>query len=178
MKSTCSLRCIQKHTFHRGDSISLHCWGSPSFIKNNTRSLSHFGTSLGNASLNTHLKLNLCWLGMNIHIHTICVPIERREEKVRRWYPLLFEWEVTSTQITSGHTLNNQNAGFTIQANAMNSASSFCRYRSDLSSIICAEREMIAELSFMGSYYTWPVNAFVVDIVIVSTLQSVVVTSK
>ncbi len=139
------------NTLFIADSISLRCWGSPSFIKNNTRSLSHFQTSFGNASLNTHLKLNLCWLGMNTHIHTICLPIERREEKVRRWNPLLFEWEVTSTQTTSGHNLNNQNAGFTIQATTMNSASSFCRHRSDLSSLICAEREKISKLSLMGS---------------------------
>jgi hypothetical protein len=88
---------------------------------------------------------------MNIHIHTICLPIERREETERRWNPLLFEWEVTSSQTTSGHNWNNQNAGFTIQATNMNSASSFCRYRSDLSSFICAEREEISELSLMGS---------------------------
>ncbi len=88
---------------------------------------------------------------MNIHIHTICLPIERHEEKVRRRNPLLLEWEVTSTQTTSGHNLNNQNAGFTIQATTMNSASSFCRFRLDLSSFICAEREDIRELSLMGS---------------------------
>ncbi len=88
---------------------------------------------------------------MDIHIHTICLPIERRKEKERRWNPLLFEWEVTSTQTTSGHNLNIQNAGFTIQATAMSSAFSFCRYRSDLSSFICVEREVITELSLMGS---------------------------
>ncbi len=139
------------NTLFIDNSSSLHCWGSPSFIKNNTRSLSYFRTSFGNASLNTHLKLNLCWLGMNIYIHTICLQIERREEKVRRWNPLLLEWEVTLTQTTSGHNLNSQNAGFTIQATTMNSASSFWRNRSDLSSFIFAEIELISKLSLMGS---------------------------
>jgi hypothetical protein len=60
---------------------------------------------------------------------------------------LLLEWEVTSIQTTSGHNLNNRNAGFTIQATAINSASSFCRFCSVLSSFICAERVDIAELS-------------------------------
>ena len=138
------------NTVFIADRISLRCCGLPSFMKNNTCSISLFGTSLGNASLNTHLKLNLCWLGMNIHIHTICLPIERRDEKVRRWNPLLLEWEVTSIRTTSGHNLNNQNACFTIQAAAMNSASSFCRFCSVLSSLICTERVDIAELSFMG----------------------------
>jgi hypothetical protein len=59
---------------------------------------------------------------------------------------MLLEWEVTS-----GHNLNNRNAGFRIQATAMNSPSSFCRHHSDLSSFICAEREEISELSLMGS---------------------------
>ncbi len=138
------------NTIFIADRISLRCCGLPYFMKNTTRSISHFWANLGNASLNTHLKLNLCWLGMNIYIHTICLPIKRRDEKVRRWNPLLLEWEVTLIQTTSGHNLNNQNAGLTIQATAKNSASSFCRFRSVLSSLICAEREAIAELPFMG----------------------------
>ena len=116
--------------------ISLRCWGSASFMKNTTRSLSHLGTRVGIASWNTHLKLNLCWFGMKIHNHTICLPIDRRDENVRRWKPLLLEWDVTSTQTTSGHNLNRRNAGLTIQATPMNSESSLMSCLSRLSWMI------------------------------------------
>ena len=66
------------------DSISFRCCGSASFIKNTTRSRNHLGTRVGIASWNTHLKLNLCWLGMNTHNHTICLPMDKRDEKVSR----------------------------------------------------------------------------------------------
>ena len=109
--------------------ISLRCCGS-AFIKKRTLSLNHLGTRTGMASLNIHLKLNLCWLGMKIHSHTTCLPIDRRDEKVGRWKPMLLEWEVTSTQTTSGHCLNKQNTGFTIQATPMKSVSLLSRFLS------------------------------------------------
>ncbi len=66
-------------------------------MKKITQSRNHFGTRVVMASWNTHLELNLCWLSMNIYSHTICFPIDSVDEKVTRWKPLFFEWEVTST---------------------------------------------------------------------------------
>ena len=127
------------------DWISLLCCGSASFIKNKKRFLRHSGIRLGIASLKTHQKLNLCWFGIKIHNQTICLPIDSRDENVRRQNPLLLEWDVTSTQITSGHNLNNLKAGFTIQATAMNSASSLWSDLSSLSSTICWDRHAISD---------------------------------
>jgi hypothetical protein len=46
---------------------------------------------------------------------------------------LLLEWDVTLTQTTSGQSLNSQNAGLTVQATAMKSASNLVRLHSRLS---------------------------------------------
>ena len=101
------------------DWFSFHCCGSTSFMMNMTQSLSHLGTRLGIASLKTQQQLNLCWLRMKIQNHTTCLPMDICEENVSRWKPLLLEWDVTSSQTTSGHSLNNWNAGFSIQATSI-----------------------------------------------------------
>ena len=120
------------------------------------------------ASLNTHLKLNLCWLGMTIHNHTTCLPIDRRDEKVRRWKPLLVEWEVTSTQTTLGHSLIKRNAGFTIQATPMKSVSSLTRFLSSLSWTICWVSHEISDSSSISWHWTSPEQDLIVEIVTVS----------
>ena len=148
--------------------ISLHCCGSASFTKNRTRSLSHLGTSVGVASLNTHLRLNLCWFVMKIHNHTTCWPIDRRDKKVRRWKPLLLKWEVTSTQTTLGHSLNKQNMGFPIQATPMKSVSSLSRFLSSLSWTICWVRHEISDSSSISWHWTSPEKDLVVEIVTAS----------
>ncbi len=147
--------------------ISLRCCGS-AFTKKRTLSLNHLGTRTGMASLNIHLKLNLCWLGMKIHSHTTCLPIDRRDEKVGRWKPMLLEWEVTSTQTTSGHCLNKQNTGFTIQATPMKSVSLLSRFLSCLSWTICWVRNEISDSSSISWHSTSSEKALVVEIGTVS----------
>ncbi len=67
----------------------------------------------------THLNENYFWLGIHIHKNTPCFPTDLQHENVIRLKPLLFEWEVTSTQITSGHNMNNRSAGKIVQAMAI-----------------------------------------------------------
>ncbi len=52
-----------------------------------------------------------------------CFPTEVENEKINRQNPLLFEWDVTSTQITSGHGIKNLNASNKVHAIEMNNMS-------------------------------------------------------
>ncbi len=69
------------------------------------------GIKSGSACGITHLKQKYFWFGIQINKMTHCFPTEVWHEKVRRLNPLLFEWDVTSSQNTSGHSINNPNAG-------------------------------------------------------------------
>ncbi len=70
-----------------------------------------------------HLNENIIWLGIHIHKNTTCFPTNVQYENVSRSKPLLLEWEVTSTHITSGHNMNNQRADSVVQAMAINKIS-------------------------------------------------------
>ena len=70
-----------------------------------------------------------------------------RQEKLSRWKPLLFVWEVTSHQTTSGQSLKNRRAGKIVQAIAMNKVSESINFLSLLSSFtsfsICFKPSMV-----------------------------------
>ncbi len=138
------------------------------FIKNFTRSRNHCGTRVGIACWNSHLKLNLCWFGIKTHIHTICFPIDKRDEIVSRWNPLLFKCDVTSTQTTSGHSLNSLNAGLQVHATAMKRASVLVKLRSHLSSCIVSAKQAIPGRSWISVYTIFPEKSFAVATAIVS----------
>jgi len=90
-----------------------------------------------------------------------------RHEKVRRLNPLLFECDVTSHQITSGHNLKRRNIGRTNQAIDMKSISVS---KSDLSCLSCFAMASIGASSgivLTGVLTTSPLSFLRVEIVIV-----------
>ncbi len=110
--------------------VSFHCWASPSFIMNFTHLQMWHGISIVSAWGKNHGNENHCWLGIHIHINTHSLATEVQQEKVRRSNSLLLEWDVTSTQNTSGHSMNNLSAGNTVHAIAINRISCLKRLHS------------------------------------------------
>ncbi len=67
----------------------------------------------------------------HIHRNTYCFPTDAQHKKLNRSKPLLLESEVISTQITFGHSMNNQRACRLVQARAMNKVGDkFCSLHS------------------------------------------------
>ncbi len=117
MPPTSTFSCIWKYFFN-AFRISLHCCAPPSFIMNCSRFLILRGINKTSANEKTHWNENLFWFGIHIHKNTTSFPTEVWHEKVSRSKPLLLEWELTSTQITSGYNINNCSAGKMTQAMA------------------------------------------------------------
>lgn len=113
--------------------ILFSCCRSPSFIINLTCHLIFSGMRIGIACKNTYLYEYHCRSGTHIHIKVTCFQKDNLEEKLKRLHPLLFECNVTSHQISSGHSTNNQKAGITIQATDIKRISDTFIFLSNLS---------------------------------------------